>query len=126
MTKKWIITIVFAGFIGVNTSCSNSNESSKNTSQPSSYHIMSAVFIGTPSQVTIKSALEPVMSFYNVDVNEANLKTCADVLVALRKSSDIKVTEMEILNYMSKSKMEKVSFGEAAAYAFTFLTMEKQ
>jgi|SRR5690606_28288400 len=144
MLKKWII-IGAAILIGIvlldkwsksnndyaaknrDTYSSYNNSSDRNTAYGRSdvvpaYVKMSTVFVGTPSQNKIKSILEPVMTLHNMDINEDNLTRCADVLVALRKSSDGKITEMEILDYMYRSKIDRLPFADHAALAFTFLT----
>lgn len=146
MAKKWIV-IAIAIIVGIivldQWSKSNSNNIVKNRDAYSSsskrlasssygdaeskdyvpaYVKMATVFIGAPSQEQIKSVLEPVMRLHDMDINEGNLTKCADVLVALRKSSEGKITEMEILDYMYRSKISQVTFADHAALAFTFIT----
>jgi len=147
MAKKWIviaIAIIVAIVLLDQWSKSNSNDVAKNRHTYSSsskrlvsssygdaksknyvpaYVKMATVFIGSPSQSRIKSVLEPVMESHNMDVDEDNLLKCANVLVALRKSSEGKVTEMEILDYMRRSKINQVTFAEHAALAFSAITL---
>lgn len=140
MTKKWIFiasSIIIGLIILDQWSKSKSNYDSKNSNSyystnstnnrhgpadVSAYVKMSTVFIGSPSQQKIKNLLEPVMRLHDMDINEDNLIKCADVLVALRKSSEGKISEIEILDYMNRSKIDQISFGDHAAIAFTFIT----
>lgn len=120
-------SISFCFFIFLLLSCSNptNNTSQRSSATASAYEIMEVVFEGVNDREEIKPLLEKVMSYHDMDISEENLMKCADILVALRKSSVVGVTEMDVLKNMYQHGTKGLDFGSQAAVSFSVLEMNK-
>ena len=56
-----------------------------------------------------------------MDITEENLMKCANLLIAIKNSSAIGITEMDVLKDMDLSKAKGLDFESQAAESFIFL-----
>ncbi len=119
-----IITVLMMGGSDSNVSGTHWNQEWISGEAIQNMHI---VFEWNPTQATIRSKLDKVMTMYNLSISEENYNKAGSVLVVLSNGSKKWVTEMEILDYMERSYVEWVnsSFADMAAISFTALEVTK-
>lgn len=119
--KKLILLI----YIVTLQSCVSNNNSNPSNLKPDALTQMEVVFEGNSSKEEIQKLMTAVLAKYDMEVNEQNLTRCADVVVSLRKSSVLGVTEMEILKHIYQHGDNNIDFPTQAALSYTVLEMNK-
>lgn len=89
------------------------------------YEMLHVVFDGKPEVESIKKLMGAVMAKYNIEENYENLNRCGSALLALRNSSAVGVTEMEILKYMYQHGDAGQPFPKQAAISVIILEQTK-
>jgi len=105
-----VIIVLVAGIIffgSVNTGTSSSKKTT-NVYQKSAYKKMEIAFIGNPKESEIRPILDEVILHHGADLTERNREKSASVLVELRKSSKVGITEMDILKHMHNGGSEMI------------------
>lgn len=90
-------------------------------SSEEAYEMLHVVFKGQPELASIRKLMHPVMTMYNMEENYENLNRCGSALLAMRKSSAVGVTEMEILKHMYQYGSNHLTFAEQVALSATIL-----
>ena len=87
------------------------------------YDMLHVVFEGMPDVEKIKPLIEAVMKKYDVVINNDNVQRVGSMLLSLKKSSAIGVTEMDILQHIYQNGTSAVKLPEQAAISATLLEM---
>ena len=116
--KQTLFTIIVLS-IGMN-SCNSESGKTRTT-----YEMISDAFEDAPAQHEIKPLLENVMDKYHYSKTEDHKLGVANMLVELRKSSAVGVTEMEILKHMYQEGDSRNTIDKQAALSATILEISK-
>lgn len=116
------LTITLTMFCAMACSSSPSHEEEKQTTP---YEKIEIVFDGHPTKEEIQPMLESVLDKYHLNVNDENILKLGDVLLTLKKSSKLGVTEMEILKHMYQHGSNGVELYQQAAISATYLETTK-
>jgi hypothetical protein len=104
---------------------SSSENSSSSTSGKDPYEVMHVVFEGSPEIEKIKPMFEAVMETYNFPKTDDNRLKIANMLVTLKQSSAVGVTEMDILKHIYQHGSDKITLPEQAGLSATLLETSK-
>ncbi len=104
---------------------SSSDNLSSSVSEKDPYEIMHVAFEGSPEIEKIKPMLESVMETYSFDKTDDNRLKIGNMLVTLRQSSAVGVTEMEILKHIYQHGSDKITLPEQAGISATLLETSK-
>lgn len=88
-------------------------------------HKMSVAFEGSPSEDKVKLLIEGVMEKWNLEKTNDQALGIGNALVAMRKSSKVGVTEMEVLKYTYQLGDTKLKLPEAIGLAASMLELSK-
>lgn len=107
---------------------SSDNRNYSNTSVVSEkdpYEMMHIAFEGSPEISTIKPMIESIMDRYNMSKTNDNILKVGNMLVSLRQSSAVGVTEMELLKHIYQHGSDQITLGEQAGISATLLEISK-
>lgn len=107
------------------SSYSSSTSSSNIAAEKDPYEIMNVAFVGNPQISEIKPLMESVMDNYNLPQTNENKLKVGSMLVALRKSNTVGVTEMDILKHIYRYGSNKLTLPEQAGISSTLLITSK-
>lgn len=107
------------------SSYSSSTSSSSISAEKDPYEIMNVAFVGNPKISEIKPLMESVMDNYNLPQTNENKLKVGSMLVALRKSNTVGVTEMDILKHIYLYGSNKLTLPEQAGISSTLLITSK-
>ncbi len=137
-------TAIFAFFITL-VSCSNNplpNNSTSNSSSNSSsngppensrssvreedpYEVMHVAFEGMPAISTIKPMIEAIMDRYNMPKTNDNILKVGNMLVSMRQTSTVGLTEIELLKHIYQHGSDRVTLAQQAGISATLLETSK-
>lgn len=107
------------------SSSTSSSSSSSIVAEKDPYEIMNVAFVGNPKISEIKPLMESVMDNYNLPQTNENKLKVGSMLVALRKSNTVGVTEMDILKHIYRYGSNKLTLPEQAGISSTLLITSK-
>jgi hypothetical protein len=89
------------------------------------YEIMHVAFVGSPDIESIRPMLESVMETYGFIKTDDNRLKIGNMLVTLRQSSAVGVTEMDILKHIYQYGSNAITLPEQAGLSATLLETSK-
>lgn len=111
-----------------NSSSTNTMTSSSTPSQIADkdhYKVIHMAFDGFPDKEDIQPMLEAVMKRYNIPTTNDNILKVGNILVVLRKESNVGVTEMEILKHIYQKGSSAITLPEQAGISSVLLEQSK-
>jgi len=89
------------------------------------YEVMHVAFEGSPSISKIKPMIEAIMERYNMPKTNDNILKVGNMLVSMRQSSTVGLTEMELLKHIYVHGSDQVTLAQQAGISATLIETSK-
>ncbi len=89
------------------------------------YEVMHVAFEGSPAISKIKPMVEAIMERYNMPKTNDNILKVGNMLVSMRQSSTVGLTEMELLKHIYVHGSDQVTLAQQAGISATLIETSK-